>query len=63
MQSKSHTLNIRAVPQEAWLRAKHNALESNLPFREYIIRLLLESRPVKPQPDERPIQWRDLISD
>ena len=63
MEKTNHTLNVRAIPHEAWLRAKHNALESNIPFREYIIRLLIESRPFSLPTVHTTAQWKDLISD
>ena len=62
MKKESYTLNVRAVPHEVWLRAKHNALESCLPFRDYIIRLLQQSEPFPTPPTKPEPRWEDLMS-
>lgn len=38
-------LHVKGVPEDAWYRARQNALQSRLPFKTYIIRLLMESGP------------------
>lgn len=42
----THTLNVRRVPHQVWTRARVNATLSNLAFRDYVIRLLEQSRPL-----------------
>jgi hypothetical protein len=39
-------LNVSGVPFHAWQRARANALASDMPFRDYVIKLLEESQPV-----------------
>ncbi len=41
-------VNIRGVPYAVWQKARRNALASNLPFKEYVIRVLAESEPLVP---------------
>ena len=43
----THTLNVRRVPHRVWARARVNAVASNMPFREYVIRLLEQSTPIE----------------
>lgn len=46
----THTLNVRRVPHRVWTRARVNATISNLAFREYVIRVLEQSKPFASQP-------------
>jgi hypothetical protein len=39
------TLSVRNVPLAIWQRARQNALASNLPFGEFVIRTLAGSIP------------------
>jgi len=43
---EGHSLYIKAIPVEVWERARINAIRSNMAFRDYIIVLLQESKPV-----------------
>jgi hypothetical protein len=43
---ETHALHVARVPLKAWQRAKGNAVASNMPFREYVIRLLEQSTPI-----------------
>jgi hypothetical protein len=45
--NRSRYLNVAGVPFLAWQKARANALASDMPFRDYIIKLLEESRPFK----------------
>jgi hypothetical protein len=47
-----HSIHVKAVPEHIWNRARQNALQSRMPFRRYMIRLLAESIPFarKPSP-------------
>lgn len=42
----THDLHIKSVPQDVWLHARHNALLSNLSFKDYVIRTLAASHPL-----------------
>jgi hypothetical protein len=39
------SVNIRGVPEQVWCKARQNALASGMAFKQYVIRLLAESRP------------------
>lgn len=41
-------VNIRGVPKAVWRRARANALQSGLPFKLYVIKLLERSEPLPP---------------
>jgi predicted HicB family RNase H-like nuclease len=41
----ARSMNIRGVPDHVWCRARTNAVESRMPLKEYVIRLLSESNP------------------
>ena len=43
-------VNIRGVPKAIWRRARANALQSGLPFKAYVIKLLERSEPIPPEP-------------
>jgi hypothetical protein len=43
--NRPRILNVSGVPFHAWQRARANALASDMPFRDYIIKLLEESQP------------------
>lgn len=43
---ETHAVHVARVPLRIWQHAKRNAVASNMPFREYVIRLLEESTPV-----------------
>jgi hypothetical protein len=43
-------VNIRGVPKSIWRRARANALQSGLPFKVYVIKLLERSEPIPPEP-------------
>lgn len=47
-------LHVKGVPDHIWFRARQNALNSRLPFKSYIIRLLAASQPFTPEVD--PVQ-------
>jgi hypothetical protein len=42
-------VNIRGVPKAVWRRARANALQSGLPFKVYVIKLLERSEPIPPE--------------
>jgi hypothetical protein len=42
----THDLHVKAVPETVWVRARYNALQSGVSFREYMIRLLEASQPI-----------------
>ncbi len=44
---KDRSLYVKNVPGTVWARARHNALISEVPFRDYIISLLASSMPLK----------------
>lgn len=44
--NRPRILNVSGVPFHAWQRARANALASDMPFRDYIIKLLEESQPL-----------------
>ncbi len=39
-------LNVKAIPQPVWIRARCNATRSGLSFKEYVIRLLGACEPI-----------------
>lgn len=41
-----------AVDRTAWIHAKHNAMLSGLPFKDYLTYLLKESKPIPQQKSE-----------
>ena len=41
----TRVLNIKAVPESIWRRARCNAARSGLKFRDYVIRLLAACQP------------------
>lgn len=43
---EGHSLYIKAIPVEVWEKARINAIRSNMAFRDYVIVLLQESKPV-----------------
>lgn len=45
-QKDTHSVHVARVPLRVWQHAKSNAILSNMPFREYVIRLLEESVPI-----------------
>jgi hypothetical protein len=45
----THAVHVARVPLRIWQHAKRNAVASNMPFREYVIRLLQNCEPI-PQP-------------
>ena len=47
-------VNIRGVPKAVWRRARANALQSGLPFKVYVIKLLERSEPIPPEPATAP---------
>jgi len=44
---RARILNISGVPFHIWQRARTNALVSDMPFRDYVIKLLEECRPIE----------------
>jgi len=40
-------IHVKGVPVAVWLRARQNALQSGLPFKDFVIRLLESSEPVR----------------
>src|SRR5689334_16480321 len=53
-------VHIKRVPESIWLRARQNALQSGLPFKDFVIRLLAQSEPFQL---ERPLQLQQQPSD
>ena len=47
-EQETRSVNIRGLPYAVWQKARQNALASNLPFKEYVIRVLAESEPFSP---------------
>ena len=46
----THDLHVKGVPLDVWQHARHNALLSNLSFKDYVIRTLAASGPLdRPQ--------------
>lgn len=43
---ETHAVHVARVPLRIWQHAKSNAVASNMPFREYVIRLLEQSEPL-----------------
>jgi hypothetical protein len=43
---ETHAVHVARVPLKAWQRAKGNAVASNMPFRDYVIRLLEQCEPL-----------------
>lgn len=55
-----HTLNVRNVPHQVWFKAKCNAMESKVPFRDFVIHLLENSSPIQ-RPGAKPeVTWEEL---
>lgn len=50
-------VHVKQVPEEIWLRARQNALASGLAFKDYVMRLLADSRPF-----ERPGKSSPLVA-
>ena len=44
---RTGVLNVVGVPFHVWQKARANALASDIPFRDYVIRLLDNSQPIK----------------
>jgi hypothetical protein len=44
---ETHAVHVARVPLRIWQHAKRNAVASNMPFREYVIRLLEQSTPIE----------------
>ena len=47
---ETHAVHVARVPLKIWQHAKRNAVASNMPFREYVIRLLEHSTPINALP-------------
>jgi hypothetical protein len=47
-------LHVKRVPWSVWAKARHNALLSNVPFRDFIIALLDRSTPLLFDDKDRP---------
>jgi hypothetical protein len=47
---ETHAVHVARVPLRIWQHAKRNAVASNMPFREYVIRLLEQSTPINALP-------------
>jgi hypothetical protein len=45
-EAATHDVHVKRVPHDAWCHGRHNALQSGLTFREYLIHLLRRSTPV-----------------
>lgn len=45
----THVLHIKDIPIEVWMKAKQNAVASDLSWKDYVIRLLDESRSFPPR--------------
>lgn len=45
---RTRILNVAGVPFHVWQKARANALASDIPFRDYVIKLLENSEPVAP---------------
>jgi len=43
----TRVLNIKAVPESVWRRARCNATRSGLSFKDYVIRLLGTCQPIQ----------------
>ena len=39
-------LHVKAIPESVWIRARCNATQSGLSFKEYVIRILGASLPI-----------------
>jgi hypothetical protein len=50
---ETHAVHVARVPIKVWQRAKGNTLASNMPFRDYVIRLLETSQPLVPAETSR----------
>jgi hypothetical protein len=46
----THDLHVKGVPLDVWRHARHNALLSNLSFKDYVIRTLAVSTPITSNP-------------
>jgi hypothetical protein len=44
---RTRILNVAGVPFHVWQKARANALASDISFRDFVIRLLDNSQPVK----------------
>jgi hypothetical protein len=51
---ETHAVHVARVPLRIWQHAKRNAVASNMPFREYVIRLLEECKPIESTNGTRP---------
>lgn len=40
----THVLHVKGIPIEVWMKAKQNAVASDLTWKDYVIRLLADSR-------------------
>ncbi len=40
-------LHVKAIPESVWIRARCNATQSGLSFKEYVIRILGTSQPIR----------------
>jgi hypothetical protein len=58
----THALHVKRIPTPIWLKARQNALQSGMHFRDYIIQLLADSTPyphppqssrTRPESDDR----------
>ena len=54
-------IHIKNVPDDIWLKARQNALNSGVPFKIYLINLLAQSGTLTP--DEIKIKAADLPKD
>ncbi len=43
----TRVLNVKAIPESVWRRARCNATRSGLSFKEYVIRLLGSCQPIQ----------------
>ncbi len=44
--NETRDLNVKAIPESIWCRARCNATRSGLSFKEYVIRLLGACEPI-----------------
>lgn len=44
---KVRDLHVKAIPADVWVRARCNATQSGMSFKEYVIRLLGTCRPMQ----------------
>ncbi len=46
VRSGTRDLHVKAIPEPIWIRARCNATQSGLSFKEYVTRILESSQPI-----------------